>query len=461
MKFNISKENKCLVHTINDFKKHVNAFLKNNKNRINQEDILNEINNIFPNINEDTISNYFNDLLKQKVMFLDIQIDNEENYDKKNINNKSENDKNKVLKNIINDPHHVSTLLIKNNYMSNQVKVQDGIKFYFDLVSRHRILIREEEVKYAKMMESDSPSEVKFGREKLITSNLKLVVSVARKYLNRGVEFVDLIEEGNLGLIKAVDKFDYTRGFKFSTYATWWIRQSITRAIADQARTIRIPVHMVETINKLIRIERQLTQEFGRKPTYKEIAKVYGKDITEEKIRKIKMLSVEPVSLEKPISNDDDAHFGDFVEDKNINAPNVYSEKEILKEEFDKIFQQMLNPREEKVLRMRFGLIPAKIGTLLRLSKECDNIDYDELLNFVITHSVPAEQKISSIDYQCFEALNLAVQKYDTPKTLEEVGKEFNVTRERIRQIEAKTIRKFKNNVNSSKSKLLKAFFSG
>ncbi len=270
----------------------------------------------------------------------------------------------------------------------------DPVRMYLKEIGKVSLLTADEERELAIRMEQGDEE----AKKKLCESNLRLVVSIAKRYLNRGLSFLDLIQEGNLGLIKAVDKFDYTKGYKFSTYATWWIRQAITRSIADQARTIRIPVHMVETINKLIRISRQLLQEYGREPTSEEIAKEMG--ITVEKVREIKKISQDPVSLETPIGEEEDSHLGDFIPDDDVPAPVDAAAYSMLKEQLMEVLET-LSDREKKVLMLRFGLEDGR------------------------------------------------------PRTLEEVGKEFNVTRERIRQIEAKALRKLR---HPSRSKKLKDY---
>ena len=272
------------------------------------------------------------------------------------------------------------------------INVDDPVKMYLKEIGRISLLTAEEEVYLAKRMEEGDP----VAKQKLAEANLRLVVSIAKRYVGRGMHFLDLIQEGNMGLMKAVEKFDYTRGFKFSTYATWWIRQAITRAIADQARTIRIPVHMVETINKLVRVQRQLIQELGREPTNEEIAQEMGIDV--DKVQDVRKIAQEPISLEMPIGEEEDSHLGDFIEDDTAIAPDEAADFTMLREQLDEILDT-LTPRERKVLELRFGLIDG------------------------------------------------------TPRTLEEVGKEFDVTRERIRQIEAKALRKLKHPSRSQKLK--------
>ena len=274
------------------------------------------------------------------------------------------------------------------------ISIDDHVKMYLKEIGKVDLLTAEEETELARRMSEGD----EVAKKKLAEANLRLVVSIAKRYVGRGMLFLDLIQEGNLGLIRAVDKFDYTKGYKFSTYATWWIRQAITRAIADQARTIRIPVHMVETINKLVRVSRQLVQELGREPTPEELAK--GLNMSVDKVREISKISQEPVSLETPIGEEEDSHLGDFIPDDDAPAPSEAASYVLLKEQLVEVLKT-LTDREAKVLKLRFGLIDGR------------------------------------------------------QRTLEEVGKEFNVTRERIRQIEAKALRKLR---HPSRSKKLKDF---
>jgi len=274
------------------------------------------------------------------------------------------------------------------------IGIDDPVRMYLKEIGKVPLLTAEEEIEIAQRMEQGDEA----AKRKLAEANLRLVVSIAKRYVGRGMLFLDLIQEGNLGLIKAVEKFDYRKGYKFSTYATWWIRQAITRAIADQARTIRIPVHMVETINKLIRVSRQLLQDLGREPLPEEIAREMS--ISEEKVREIIKIAQEPVSLETPIGEEEDSHLGDFIPDDDAPAPAEAASFTLMKEQLMNVLDT-LTPREEKVLRLRFGLDDGR------------------------------------------------------QRTLEEVGKEFNVTRERIRQIEAKALRKLR---HPSRSKKLKDF---
>ena len=274
------------------------------------------------------------------------------------------------------------------------IGLDDPVKMYLKDIGKVPLLSADDEIELAKKMQEGDEE----AKKRLSEANLRLVVSIAKRYVGRGMHFLDLIQEGNMGLMKAVEKFDYQKGFKFSTYATWWIRQSITRAIADQARTIRIPVHMVETISKLTRVQRLLLQELGREPTPAEIAEKMG--VTEERVVEIQKIAQDPVSLEAPIGEEDDSHLGDFIEDPKAATPSDSAEFGMLKELLLSVLDT-LTPREEKVLRLRYGIDDGK------------------------------------------------------PRTLEEVGKEFNVTRERIRQIEAKALRKLR---HPSRSKRLKDF---
>lgn len=278
------------------------------------------------------------------------------------------------------------------------VGTEDPVRMYLKEIGKIPLLSADEEIALCKRMEEGNEQEREDAKNKLAEANLRLVVSIAKRYMGRGMALLDLIQEGNLGLIKAVEKFDYRKGFKFSTYATWWIRQAITRAIADQARTIRIPVHMVETINRTIRVSRQLLQEYGREPKPSEIAKEMG--IPEERVREILKISQEPVSLETPVGEEDDSHLGDFIQDNNIPVPAEEAAYTLLREQLEEVMET-LTEREQKVIRLRYGLGDGR------------------------------------------------------PRTLEEVGKEFNVTRERIRQIEAKALRKLR---HPSRSRILKDY---
>ena len=276
----------------------------------------------------------------------------------------------------------------------SDIGLDDPVKMYLKDIGRVPLLSGDDEIELARLMQEGDEA----AKKRLSEANLRLVVSIAKRYVGRGMLFLDLIQEGNLGLMKAVEKFDYQRGFKFSTYATWWIRQSITRAIADQARTIRIPVHMVETINKLTRVQRVLLQELGREPIPEEIAEKMG--VTVDRVIEIQKIAQDPVSLETPIGEEEDSHLGDFIEDEKTATPSDNVNVKILKEQLLRVLDS-LTPREQKVVRLRYGLDDGK------------------------------------------------------PRTLEEVGKEFNVTRERIRQIEAKALRKLR---HPSRSKKLKDF---
>ena len=247
---------------------------------------------------------------------------------------------------------------------SPYVRINDPVKMYLKEIGRVPLLNPEDEPEIARRIQAGDEE----AKRILISSNLRLVVSIAKKYVGRGMLFLDLIQEGNMGLVKAVEKFDYTKGFKFSTYATWWIRQAITRAIADQARTIRIPVHMVETINKLTRVQRQLVQDLGREPTAEEIAEKM-ENITPDKVREIQKIALEPVSLETPIGEEDDSHLGDFIEDKDAMSPDQYANNQLLKDEINNVLQG-LTEREEKVLRLRFGLYDGRTRTLEEVGKE-------------------------------------------------------------------------------------------
>lgn len=355
------------------------------------------------NLDDDTLDDLYNWIDENMIEFIDGDELDEDDLNEDDLNEDDLGEEDSIAEEI--------SQLEKTFANASHAKINDPVKMYLKEIGQIPLLDPKEEpiiarqiqegeqakedIKNPDLSEEEKKKLAKIiadgeeAKQTLISSNLRLVVSIAKKYVGRGMLFLDLIQEGNCGLIKAVEKFDYTKGFKFSTYATWWIRQSITRAIADQARTIRIPVHMVETINKLTRIQRQLVQDLGRDPMPEEIAEKM-ENISAEKVREIQKIALDPVSLETPIGEEDDSHLGDFIEDKDTLSPDDYTNNQLLKDEINAVLQG-LTEREEKVLRLRFGLLDGRT------------------------------------------------------RTLEEVGKEFNVTRERIRQIEAKALRKLKN----------------
>lgn len=355
------------------------------------------------NLDDDTLDDLYNWIDENMIEFIDGDELDEDDLNEDDLNDEDLGEEDSIAEEI--------SQLEKTFVNASHAKINDPVKMYLKEIGQIPLLDPKEEpiiarqiqegeqakedIKNPDLSEEEKKKLAKIiadgeeAKQTLISSNLRLVVSIAKKYVGRGMLFLDLIQEGNCGLIKAVEKFDYTKGFKFSTYATWWIRQSITRAIADQARTIRIPVHMVETINKLTRIQRQLVQDLGRDPMPEEIAEKM-ENISAEKVREIQKIALDPVSLETPIGEEDDSHLGDFIEDKDTLSPDDYTNNQLLKDEINAVLQG-LTEREEKVLRLRFGLLDGRT------------------------------------------------------RTLEEVGKEFNVTRERIRQIEAKALRKLKN----------------
>jgi RNA polymerase primary sigma factor len=339
------------------------------------------------------------------------------------------------------------------NKLLNKSRNNDIIKSYFHNLAATKVLTEQEEIEYAKNMKfAETEEERLFWKRKLMLHNLRLVVWIASSRLNRGLVFEDLISEGNKGLEKAVEKFDYTRQNKFSTYATNWIIQSITRAIADQAQMIRIPVHMVELINKFVKVERNLTQKLGRAPAENEIVRSTNGDITPNKIKKIRRLLLKPISLEKPITEEEDAQFGDFIEDKNIISPDENVEQEELSKIINKLIENELSKREEKIIRMRFGIIPKKVKTLPELENDEEKrkkiLDELNRLNIDLNDNFEVLRNFDS------EILNSEIKKYETVKTLDVIGMEFGVTREGIRQIIIKSLK------NSKYAKDLKLFLN-
>ena len=384
----------------NDIEDLKNDLVEMNKQGVDivQSDVVNALDRF--EMNDDEIDQFYDWLNAVNIDLID-ESDDEEDLEDDDYLATEESDEDE-------DTDSEKNIVINYEQASTYTKVNDPVKMYLKEIGRVPLLKADQEVEIAKRIEKGlkHPRDAKAvadgtaAKNELISANLRLVVAIAKKYTGRGMLFLDLIQEGNMGLIKAVDKFDYTKGFKFSTYATRWIRQAITRAIADQARTIRIPVHMVETINKMTRIQRQLVQELGRDPSADEVAEKMGGGMSAEKVREIQKIALDPVSLETPIGEEDDSHLGDFIEDKEAMSPDQYANNELLKDEINLILST-LTDREEKVIRLRFGLEDGRT------------------------------------------------------RTLEEVGKEFDVTRERIRQIEAKALRKLK---NPTKSKRLKEF---
>ena len=376
------------ILSLDDIKK---SLLKKAKSSgiIDQSDIYDALNQF--DLDDDTISdliNFFKDNGIEVISDEEDDNDDFEEFDESKINLDEEPDDDFFAEE---DGEEVEED-IDIDYLGSEVRINDSVKMYLKEIGKYDLLKAEDEPILAKkILEGDEEA-----KQTLINANLRLVVNIAKHYVGRGMLFLDLIQEGNLGLMKAVDKFDYTKGYKFSTYATWWIRQAITRAIADQARTIRIPVHMVETINKMTRIQRQLIQDFGREPTAEEISEAMNGELSAKRIREIQRIAMEPVSLETPIGEEDDSHLGDFIEDKESESPVDFTTRQLLKEELYAILKD-LSDREERVIRLRYGLD--------------DN----------------------------------------RPRTLEEVGKEFGVTRERIRQIEAKAIKKLRHPTRSKR----------
>ena len=390
----IEKSDGTLV-TLDEIKTNLVKIAKNNNNEIEQSDIYDALEDYeIDDSTLDDLIDYFKEL-NIKIITDDNIDEEDEEIDDSNIDldeNMSEEDDFLENDDMSDEDEEISSADHFDSIMAGDVRVNESVKMYLKGIGKFELLKPEEEPILAqKIIEGDEEA-----KDRLINANLRLVVNIAKHYVGRGLQFLDLIQEGNLGLMKAVEKFDHTKGYKFSTYATWWIRQAITRAIADQARTIRIPVHMVETINKMTRIQRQLVQDFGREPTAEEISEAMDGALEPKKIREIQRIAMDPVSLETPIGEEDDSHLGDFIEDKESVSPSDYATNQLLSEELSNILGD-LTEREERVIRLRYGLDDNRV------------------------------------------------------RTLEEVGKEFGVTRERIRQIEAKAIRKLRHPTRSKK----------
>ncbi len=367
-----------------------NSLLKKAKSSgiIDQSDIYDALNQF--DLDDDTIADLINFFKENGIEVISDEDDEDEDFEdfdesKMNLDEEPDDD-------FFAEESEETEEDIDIDYLGSEVRINDSVKMYLKEIGKYDLLKAEDEPILAKKILNGDEE----AKQTLINANLRLVVNIAKHYVGRGMLFLDLIQEGNLGLMKAVDKFDYTKGYKFSTYATWWIRQAITRAIADQARTIRIPVHMVETINKMTRIQRQLIQDYGREPTAEEISEAMNGELSAKRIREIQRIAMEPVSLETPIGEEDDSHLGDFIEDKESESPVDFTTRQLLKEELYSILKD-LSDREERVIRLRYGLD--------------DN----------------------------------------RPRTLEEVGREFGVTRERIRQIEAKAIKKLRHPTRSKR----------
>ena len=388
--------------SLDAIKKRLEKTAKSNGKYLTYEEILESISHL--DLNESDIESLIDGLKSKKIEIIkesdnekeleDIDVDEIDLKDLENIDEVSEDEDDIFLDEdaLRKEADELKYIENDNMIITGDVKVNDPVKMYLKEIGKVPLLSKEREIYLANRISQGDQR----AKDEIVQANLRLVVAIAKKYLGRGMLFLDLIQEGNLGLIKASEKFDPEKGFKFSTYATWWIRQAITRAIADQARTIRIPVHMVETINKMTRVQRQLVQKLGRDPSGEEIAKEMGGGMTGDRVREIQKLSLEPLSLEKPIGEEDDSHVGDFVEDKETLSPNEYASNELLKDELYNVMKD-LTDREERVLRLRYGLDDGR------------------------------------------------------PCTLEEVGREFGVTRERIRQIEAKALRKLRHPTRSKR----------